>query len=345
MKICLIAQPSISLVSGGPLVQVRQTARYLQAMGIEIEYFDQWKEYPPGSFDLAHIFGANFMNYDTALRLKQFAIPFVVSPIFFTLRSASVIRKTRMVERRLGRFVGGVWTDYGFSARVCSLADRVLPNTHAEGALVEHGFEVPAGRIRVVPNGVEDRFLDADPELFIRTYGVRDFILNVGHIGSPRKNVLRLVEALRGIDRPAVIIGRVQQNEYSERCLAEAARNPMITIIPGLANDSAMLASAYAAASLFVLPSHFETPGIAALEAALAGASVTITRHGGTEDYFGDRADYIDPASAASIRAGIEKGLRRPRDGSLREHIRSRFLWQNVAAMTADVYREIVDSR
>jgi glycosyltransferase involved in cell wall biosynthesis len=247
-----------------------------------------------------------------------------------------------MVERRLGSIVGGVWTDYGFSARICSLADRVLPNTEAEGELVELGFEVPASRIRVVPNGVEERFLDADPDLFIRTYGIRDFILNVGHIGSPRKNVLRLIEALRTIDRPAVIIGKVHQNEYGRRCLAEAARNPKITIIPGLSNDSEMLASAYAAASLFALPSLFETPGIAALEAALAGASVTITRHGGTVDYFGDRADYVDPKSVDSIRDGINRGLARPRDGALREHIRTKFLWQHVAAQTAEVYSEVV---
>ena len=342
MKICMIAQPSISLVSGGPLVQVRQTARYLEQNGIEIEYFDQWKEYPRGSFDLAHIFGANFMNYDTANRLKQFGIPFVVSPIFFTLRSARTIRATRMLERSLGRLAGGIWTDYGFSARVCSLADRVLPNTIAEGKLVEHGFGVPPERIRVVPNGVEDRFLDADPELFASTYGVRDFILNVGHIGSPRKNVLRLIEALRDIDRPAVIIGKVHHNEYGERCLAEAARNPRITIIQGLANDSQMLASAYAAASLFALPSMFETPGIAALEAALAGAGVVITRHGGTEDYFADLAEYVEPASVDSIRKGIRAGLARPRDGRLREHVRSRFLWQQIAAQTEAVYREIV---
>ena len=38
-----------------------------------------------------------------------------------------------------------------------------------------------------------------------------------------------------------------------------------------------LLASAYAAARVFALPSWFETPGLAALEAALAGCSVAIT--------------------------------------------------------------------
>jgi len=43
-----------------------------------------------------------------------------------------------------------------------------------------------------------------------------------------------------------------------------------------------MLASAYAACDVFVLPSMFETPGIAALEAGLAGAKIVITKYGGT---------------------------------------------------------------
>ena len=36
-------------------------------------------------------------------------------------------------------------------------------------------------------------------------------------------------------------------------------------------HDDPLLASAYAAARVFALPSWFETPGLAALEAALAG--------------------------------------------------------------------------
>ena len=48
------------------------------------------------------------------------------------------------------------------------------------------------------------------------------------------------------------------------------------------------LASAYAAARVFALPSWFETPGLAALEAGLAGCAVAITPYGSTRDYFGD---------------------------------------------------------
>jgi glycosyltransferase involved in cell wall biosynthesis len=191
----------------------------------------------------------------------------------------------------------------------------------------------------VIPNGVDERFYHADPTLFVQEYGVRDFVLNVGHIGTGRKNVLSLVRALKNIDHPAVIIGKVQENAYSRQTLNEAALNPNIRIIEGLANDSPLLASAYAAARVFAFPSRYETPGIAALEAGLAGASVVITPYGGTRDYFGNDAIYVEPDSVDSIADGIRRALQSERSTALRERIRREYLWPVVAEKTAAAYR------
>ncbi len=338
MNVCMIAPHSVSMIGGGPRVQLLRTAEHLPKHGVEVSYFDQWREYSRDEFDLYHLFGASMITYDIARRLSEYGRPYVVSSIFYTMRSPGFIRLARRIEEWSKRFYKGIWTDYGVTAEVCRLANAVLPNTTSEARIITDGFEVEKSRVHVVPNGVDASFMNADPELFIKTYGVRDFILNVGHIGSTRKNVLSLVRALERIDVPAVIIGQVQRNDYSRRILDEAARNPRITIIEGLPNDSPMLASAYAASSLFVLPSLFETPGIAALEAGLAGTRVMITRHGGTTDYFGDMAEYCEPTLVTSIRSSIERALDRPRDGRLRQHIAKKYLWDEVARKTAEVY-------
>lgn len=342
MNVCFVAQQSITMVGGGPATQVRETARHLASEGVKVSFFNQWEPFDPERFDLVHIFGANSMTYDIALRMEHFRQRFVVSSIFFTLHRPWAIRATRAAERLLKRFASGLSTDYGVSSHICRMAEAALPNTRSEGKILSEGFGVDPRRITVVPNGVDARFADADPSLFVRTYGVRDFILNVGHIGSRRKNVLALIRALASIDVPAVIVGKVHEGEYGRACLEEARRNPNITIIEGLANDSAMLASAYAACRVFALPSLFETPGIAALEAGLAGARICITRYGGTDDYFGDRAVYVDPHSVSSIREGIERSLARSDTAGLREHIRENFLWPSVAKKTAEVYRNVL---
>ncbi|MDB5034077.1 MAG: hypothetical protein JWQ98_1318 [Chlorobi bacterium] len=342
MRVSMIAPHSVTMVRGGPWVQALQTARYLPDYGVDVDLFNPWTEYPPGAFDLAHIFGASLITYDIAMRLHQFQRRFVVSSIFYTMRSPGFIRLTRRMEGMAKRVFSGIWTDYSMTAKVCELGNAVLPNTSDEGRLIERGMEIDAGKITMIPNGVEERFADADPGLFVKTHGLRDFILCVGHIGSARKNVLALINALAKIDHPAVIIGQVHHNSYSRQCLAAAAKNRNITIIEGLANDSPMLASAYAACDLFTLPSLFETPGIAALEAGLAGAKVSITKYGGTREYFLDYADYVEPSSVASIAGGIERGLNRPKTDALRERIHREYLWRRVAEKTAAVYRNVL---
>lgn len=343
MRVCFLAQQSVSIVSGGPLIQLRETARYLPEFGVEVEYFDQWSPFPRDRYDLVHIFGANFMSYDIALRFRQFGVPYIVSPIFFTAHSSAFVRRTRHLADLGKGFFKGIWTDYGFSAEVCRGAHGVLPNTTDEAELIENGFEIDSAKIAVVPNGVDPRFRDADPSLFESTYGVRDFVLNVGHVGSTRKNVLGLIKAMAGVERPLVIIGKIQHGTYADECLKEAKQNPRVTIIDGLPNDSPLLASAYAACDVFALPSLFETPGIAALEAAMAGAKIVITPHGGTRDYFGSDATYVEPGSVSDIARGITQALSASRPDGLAERIEQQFSWRSVAERTAEAYRRFLD--
>jgi len=78
------------------------------------------------------------------------------------------------------------------------------------------------------------------------------------------------------------------------------------------------------------------------LEAALAGAKIAITPHGGTRDYFGDMAEYVNPYSIESIRKGIEKALNTPRNPALREHIKNNFTWEKIALDTLEVYKRVL---
>ncbi len=107
-------------------------------------------------------------------------------------------------------------------------------------------------------------------------------------------------------------------------------------------HDSDLLESAYAAAKVFALPARYETPGIAALEAALAGANIIITPHGGTHDYFQEMAIYVDPYSVNDIRAGLEKALNAPPDDKLKKHVQRNFLWQRVAEMSVNMYQSVL---
>jgi glycosyltransferase involved in cell wall biosynthesis len=253
-----------------------------------------------------------------------------------------VVQNVIKVDKFISRKVRGIWTDYGLIAEMCSWAEVITPNTTEEGKLFVDAFRIPKKNVIVIPNGVEERFAHAKPGLFEREYGIKNFILSVGHIGPERKNYLRLIEALERIDHPAVIIGRIEDTPSGRACLERASRNPRLLMVDAIPHDSMLLASAYAACDVFVLPSQFETPGIAALEAGLAGAKIVITQIGGTREYFGNDAIYVEPVSAKNIAEGIEAALKNKKDNVLRTRIQKEFLWEKVGEKTKQVYENIL---
>ncbi|MEE9166463.1 MAG: glycosyltransferase family 4 protein [Candidatus Neomarinimicrobiota bacterium] len=343
MKITLASYHTVTLRHGGPKTQIQQTRNYLEQAGVEVKLMDTWEERKAVlDCDLFHLFASNFGTYDLARYLKAHDLPFVVSPIFFTRRSPRAVRLVSTADRLVRHLIPGIWSDYGITRDICHWAEHCLPNTSAEQHLMVSGLGIPVDAVTVVPNGVEDRYLNGNPDLFYQKYGIKEFVLHVGHIGVERKNTLFLIRALGKLDVPAVIIGRIYPSKEAAACLEEAGRNRNLLIIEGLDHDSPMLSAAYAACDVFVLPARYETPGIAALEAGLAGAKVVITPYGGTKDYFGNMATYVNPYSVDSIRKGIESALSRDTDDRLKRHIQENFLWQRVAQNTVQVYESVL---
>jgi glycosyltransferase involved in cell wall biosynthesis len=343
MTVYLAGYQASSILRGGATVQLLNTYKHLGDFGIQAHLFDSWAPFRSEECDLFHLFASDLGMYHLGREIHTLGIPIAISPITYSLHSRRFVRTALTASRMLQRVGYGVWTDYAITSDLCTWARLILPNTRDEAGLIIEGYGISNEKVKVIPNGVDERFANADPTLFKKTYGIDRFILNVGHTGHVRKNVLALIKALAHIDHPAVIIGRIVRTPYGEACLREAEKNKNILLIDSLDHDSDLLASAYAACDVFAMPSLFETPGIAALEAALAGAKVVITPYGGTRDYFEAMAEYVDPHSVESIRDGIVRALQGKQDHRLRDHIRKEFLWPRVAEKTAAAYRAIID--
>jgi glycosyltransferase involved in cell wall biosynthesis len=339
MRVLFITTPDVCINKGGLYTQIIKTKVWLERMGYEIDLFDVWDPLKE-KYNLVHLFRADVSLYDVARRLKKDRnFNLALSPVFASTHNLPILKTTAIANKisRRAKF----FTLHHFVAELLRLANVILPNTYREVKLLSRGFGIPKSKFRVIPNGVDERFYFASPELFEKKYGIKDFILYVGHIGYERKNTMRLLKVLRKIDHPTVFIGPVLGGEYGERCMKEIHQNKNIRLIPPLPQDSPLLESAYAACDTFVLPSIYETPGIAALEAGLAGAKICITKYGGTEEYFGKYASYVNPRNKNSIYNGIIKTLEAKKDTDLKEHIRKNFLWEMVAKKTADVYQEV----
>jgi len=343
MNISMISYHSVDLKHGGPRTQILETKKSLEKLGVNVKLLNIWNNQKDlNNTDIFHIFSSNFGVFDFARYLNSEKLNYVVSPIFFTRQSPLTIKLVTKSNNFINNFIPGIWTDYNVSKKICDWSKAILPNTDKEKLLIEKGLCVNKKKVTIIPNGVEKRFLNGDPNKFIKQYGIKDFILNVGHIGVERKNTLSLIKALSKINHPSVIIGKIANTKEGFECIKEANKNKNLILINGLDHDSEMLVSAYAAAKIFVLPAKYETPGIAALEAALSGSNIIITKYGGTKYYFKKFATYINPYSIKELINAIENNLEKPKNNKLRNHIKNNFLWEKVAEKTLNIYKKIL---
>ena len=340
----LVHAPSVAFQSpGGGENQLVQTARRLEAIGVGVRLFSPWVDRIE-DYRLLHLFGMSHEGLELARLAHRRGVPVVLSPICWlepralyslaTSRSRGLRDLAKWSLKSAFPRIGG-WRD-----ALIREADALLPNSSAEADQLVRLFRARRDRIHVVPNGVDTRFEAVDPTLFRHRYGDDDFVLYVGRI-EPRKNVSGLIQATRRLGRPLVVIGDAPpgHERYLARC--QVAGAGFTTWFDAVDHNHPMLASAYAAARVFALPSWFETPGLAALEAGLAGTAVVVTPLGCTREYFGDLVEYARPDRSNSIAESIERAWNDGPNPLLHPRIKSRFLWSNVAKRTAEAYDQV----
>ncbi|MBS4029779.1 MAG: glycosyltransferase family 4 protein [Ignavibacteriales bacterium] len=341
MKILFVTNTIGAAARGGLFIQATKTAEYLKANNIEVTLHNAWEHIHLTQFDAVHIFGAGIGTYHFAREIHKRNIPFILSPVHFSSHSVKKIRMALNVQSSFRKIISGTWTDIGIVEEMCKWATGIVPNTSDEAKLLTEGLKIPKEKIHIVPNGVEERFATATPDEWKEKFGTENFVLNVGYWGK-RKNTLPLIRALKKLSLPAVLIGGYANDEYGKLCIQELADAKNIHTLDSLEHDSSLLASCYAAAKVFVLPSLFETPGISALEAGLAGANIAITKFGGTEEYFLAHASYLDPHSEESIAETILSTFQKEKTTALREHILQNFMWESVAKKTEEAYKHFL---
>ena len=342
MRIFLASYQSLMLNRGGPTYKIIHTKKALEKLDVDVRFFDMWDfDMKLGKNDLVHIFNTNLMTYGLARNLKLYNAKYVVNPIFFSNHPAWKLRLYQNLEKPFRKMFIRNISDYDVTKITCDNAERVLPNTIAEGELLADGLWVDRKKIQVIHNGVEKRFAEADPSIFIKKYGLKDFILYVGHLGPFRKNGKNIIKALQQINHPSVIIADILNNKEGNWCREEIEKSSNITLIEWINHNDPLFASAYAACNTFILPTRYETPGRAALEAGLAGANIVITPNGGTKEYFKSMAEYPNPGSVESIKKLIEISLNKKKNDKLQNHIQMNFVWDIIAERTLEVYKEI----
>jgi glycogen(starch) synthase len=242
------------------------------------------------------------------------------------------------------------------SREAARLADRVVATDEATRDDVPRLLGVPAGKVVVLPNGVDlDEIARTTPE------SPRDFA-NAQVPGLADASLVLLSvgrqEAYKGFGDVGAALGRLR----AAGALAPswvwllvgsggtASGGPLDAHVRALGRVSdALLHALYARADLFVHATRFEGSSLVTLEAMAHGLPVVATRAGGIPDKVqdGQTGRLVAPGDVAALADAIRdlsaSPSERERLGAAgREHVRQRFAWPVLVDRTLALYEQLL---
>ncbi len=193
--------------------------------------------------------------------------------------------------------------------------------------------DVDPMRVKVVYVPVSEHFAYV-PKEFNKN---RPTILQIGTL--PNKNVIRLANALEGINCNLEIIGDVDKELENElnKCKISFSHSKNLS--------NAEVLNKYIAADILSFVSTYEGFGMPIVEANKVGRVVVTSNILSMPEVAGNAAHLVDPYDVASIRAGFIKVME---DEAYRESLiknglinSSRFNVENIAQQYTEIYRSL----
>lgn len=356
MKVLVLSRRGIAKAFTGDSTQMRQTIRYLRPLVEKITQvfvdndgclYDE-NDSPLGDklsslcsqHDVAHQLPRLNFRAHKAIQQHLSKIPTVVSTVYWhdiarviiAWRNSSGFKNKLLSTMRSSRAGSKRLQDYRVGC------DVILPNSWAEGENVRKHFRLASHvESMPVPNAIEV------PEFDVEKLPKPEFIAFDEYVVCPavfasRKNQIALIRALKHENIPVVFMGDSLEDahDFWEMCQREATEKMLF--IPHIDNKSKEYWSVLRHARCACLPADCETPGIALLEAAYAGTRPIVPRYGGTQEYYGFCAEYLDPLSVTNIRRAVQRAWMRGRLGDDERHSFERFTWQWCADLTLEAY-------
>jgi glycosyltransferase involved in cell wall biosynthesis len=253
---------------------------------------------------------------------------------------------------------------FQLTRRMLKGAARIFAVSKFTKSEIEKLFGIPDGRIEVVYNAIDERFLrghatETDRQFLAERYLVTyPFLLYTGRI-SPHKNIVRIIEAFSALKAELD-----KEGKYPDLKLIiigdELSKHPDLrrTVIRGgVQNDVRFMGFVpievlrifYDGAKIFVFPSLYEGFGLPPLEAMAHGTPVLTSNTSSLPEVVGNAAVLVNPENVFEIMRALHRVLV---DQTLREKLKQRgyeqaqkFSWDASARQILSVYEEVAGQR
>jgi D-inositol-3-phosphate glycosyltransferase len=269
-----------------------------------------------------------------------------------------------LMKQRVARDATEKEGDYRINGEreVLRFADRIIAATPAELAQLQWLYQADTRKVNVVPPGVDvSKFYpipDDEAKAFIGVPPCERMLLFVGRI-EPLKGIDTLLEALAIMRREDVIVclsviggdpSLSSENSSIEMARLQALREQygledMVAFLGQRAQDT--LPYYYSAARAVVVPSHYESFGMVALEAMACGTPVVASQVGGLaylvrDGETGFTVPVDDPQALAERlkRLVLDDDLHAEMGGRAAEFAQE-YRWENIAEKILDLYTDL----
>ena len=335
MSVALYIPTSYSLgnPASGALRLAQGLRQEIAAAGrVELSTVDPWSKNRSIDLDVVHAIG---FDSNMASVLPNRAYGSVVHAIHDSLMPTWRYR----LAVRAGLTVPRIDTIPAQKAKLYRAVDVVVAMSENERGRICESFGISPERVRVVHCAVGPRIDVPESrrlEVLQRLSLPPRFALALCDYGSPRKNILRLVQAVRPTGIPLVLAGYASRGTYLDRIRAEALGASNIAIRGPIADSD--VPALYASWSVYCQPSREEGAGLSAMEAASYGANVIATSVGGIREHLGPSACYVAPSSTNEIVDAVRTAWETPLTGGVGRFVIEERNWAASVAEMMSAY-------
>jgi glycosyltransferase involved in cell wall biosynthesis len=353
VKILFISRPDNFSQPGGDSLHLDYTMRYLRKLNIEC---DAWRgeKIDLQQYDLLHFFNLNRPSSILPF-LKSKHPPLICSSIYIDYQKADMdstalrrflsnglgphaMEYLKTVARSLKFKIEKLPLTYLLEGQAASIKEvlnhcsHLITASKAELDIIAKDFEIDSLDKSILPLGIEH----LPP---VKFSAEKSGVICVARM-EPLKNQLRIIEACQLINEPLNLVGEHSRahSQYYNSC--KKAANTSVTFYGHKNHEET--AVFMAKSKVHVLASHYETTGLASLEALAAGCQIVVNDHPIQREIFGDRAYYCQSHSSESIAnaiAAASKDLRNHRTWA-----EDKFSWKKKALALKDIYIKVLST-
>jgi glycosyltransferase involved in cell wall biosynthesis len=233
----------------------------------------------------------------------------------------------------------------GMQIKVARQLPKIITVSKCAREDISREFDIPSGRFKVVPNGINTDLFYPLPEIERE----KNHLIVTNSADMPLKGLDYFLQAVKEVSKThpvkMTVVGTPKKDSRILKLVRELDLSRMIHFTGRIDNGS--FVRCYARATIAVVPSLYEGFGLPAGEAMACGVPVISTSGGALPEVVGDAGIVIPSADSRALAEAIKGLLENPEKAKALgeagfKRVHQFFTWEKAAQSTVEAYRETI---